>query len=81
MAGTTVFATEDAAESSCCRQTRASLNLVIADLEKLRAAVDTIADKLDSDQAVTDSDYATSADVATAAELLAFQVKDRAGNL
>jgi Skp family chaperone for outer membrane proteins len=47
-------------------------NKVVADLEVLRAAIDTIADKLDAENVTNlDTDYATNAGVATAAVLTA----------
>lgn len=50
---------------------RTQINNIITDLETLRAAIDTIADQLDADATVTDTDYAANAAVATAATLVA----------
>lgn len=49
-------------------------NKLVADVEKLRAAIDGIADKLDADAAITLTNYASGAAVQTAATMTAATV-------
>lgn len=74
MAGSAVTIRQEFPTNSQVGKMLDVLKKVIVDLEKLRVAVDTIADKLDVDGGVTATDFATSADVATASELVAYDI-------
>lgn len=75
MAGTAVkVLATDIPTEGLMAQMRAQINALVVDVEKLRLAVDTIADQLDADAGVTDTTYATNAAVATAATMTAATV-------
>lgn len=74
MAGTARTARKENKEGSEVRALREELNKVVTDLETLRAALDTVADQLDADLGVTDTDYAANAGVATASTMTAATV-------
>jgi hypothetical protein len=76
MAGTAIECRRENATGSEVWNLRKELNKVITDLETLRAAIDAIADKLDSDGGVSDTDYATTADVAASSALTAATVNN-----
>jgi hypothetical protein len=71
MAGTALETKATGADGSDLAALRLEFNKVITDLETLRAAIDTIADQLDADATVTDTDYAANAAVTTAAAMTA----------
>lgn len=77
MAGTTVKRKATQHPQSDIAALLASYNLLVADVELLRAALVATCVKLDADAGVTDTTYAAQATVAlvdTAAELLAYVV-------
>lgn len=74
MAGTTIIATREGIRPGVTEESRLALNKLVDDVESLRAALDTVADQLDSDAGVTDTDYAANAAVATAATMVAPKV-------
>ena len=63
--------TSSGVEADATRAMAEIINLLVADMELLRAAVDGIADKLDGDAAITLTTYASGAAVATAATMTA----------
>ena len=71
MSGTAVTARQTGMPDSDVEEMRLSLNKAIADIEALRLALDTVADQLDADAGVTDTDYAANAAVATAGTMTA----------
>jgi len=74
MAGTTVSTPPSAPKGSDVRAMLVHFNKLVDDVETLRAAVDAIADKLDADATVTDTNYAATAAVATAGTMTAAKV-------
>ena len=75
MAGTTINARPDAQPNSQSQVTTAEHNKLVTDLETLRAAVATMATKLNADAGVTDTNYAAPA----AATLTAARVANQSG--
>lgn len=71
MAGTPIACRRENGTGSEVWYLRKELNKVITDLETLRAAIDGIADKLDADAAITLTNYASGAAVATAGTMTA----------
>ena len=77
MAGTAVSGVRTEHELTVTEKLREEHNKVIDDLEKLRAAVDAVLDILDADAGVTATNLASTADLATAAEMTAAKVNHR----
>lgn len=77
MAGTAVEVVSEgqiAGPVSELEQLRLSLNAAVVDVERLRAALDAVCDLLDADAGVTGTNYASTANVATAATMTAFSI-------
>lgn len=76
MAGTTRVGRATGMAESTLNVTRLEFNKLVDDLETVRAALATLATKLNADAGVTDTNYAAPA----AATLLAAKVADQTGN-
>jgi hypothetical protein len=78
MAGTSVKRKNSAPYQSDLAQLKASFNLLVADMELVRAALVAVATRLDADAGVTGTTFVSAdcAAVDTAAELLAYTVTD-----
>lgn len=80
MAGTTVSRKPTVPPNSDLYATIVAVNKLVDDVETLRAAIDAIADKLDTeDVANLDTNYAATAAVATASVLTAAKVGNENG--
>lgn len=74
MAGTAVSKLVEHHEDSAVEAMRETINLLVDDIETLRAALDAVCDLLDADAGVSGTNYASTAAVATAATVDAYKV-------
>lgn len=81
MAGTTTKKKLTVPPNSDLYDAIVAINALIVDVEKLRTAVDTVADQLDADGGVTGTTFAANAAVATAATMTAAKIANADGTV
>lgn len=74
MAGTAVKVIQEFPANSEVEKLRLAVKALNVDVERLRAALDAVCDLLDADGGVTGTNYASTANVATAGAITAFDV-------